>query len=71
MFGCLVVAFAVWTDPTGQIHTSVLTFYGETLSAILLMQGIDIVQFISHLKNKQNHERHGQEDPVHDVADAH
>ena len=57
MFGCLVVAFAVWTDPTGQIHTSVLTFYAETLSAILLMQGIDIVHLRTNLKNNQSNEK--------------
>ncbi|MCQ2347322.1 MAG: hypothetical protein MJZ92_05285 [Paludibacteraceae bacterium] len=41
-FGSLIVAFAVWVEPSGELHASVLTFYGETLTGILLLLGIPI-----------------------------
>jgi len=40
VFGALVVAFSCWTDPSGELHASILTFWGETLTAMLLLHGI-------------------------------
>ena len=39
-FGGLVVAFAVVVEPSGELHGSVLGFWGETLGAALLLLGI-------------------------------
>jgi len=40
VFGSLVVAFAVVVEPSGELHGSVLGFWGETLGAALLLMGI-------------------------------
>ena len=40
-FGSVVVAFAVVVEPSGELHGSVLGFWGETLTAALLLMGID------------------------------
>ena len=40
-FGSMVVAFAVVVEPSGELHGSVLGFWGETLGAALLLMGID------------------------------
>ena len=40
-FGSVVVAFAVVVEPSGELHGSVLGFWGETLGAALLLMGID------------------------------
>lgn len=39
-FGSLVVAFAVVVEPSGELHGSVLGFWGETLTGALLLLGI-------------------------------
>ncbi|MCQ2340765.1 MAG: hypothetical protein MJZ79_08360 [Paludibacteraceae bacterium] len=39
-FGGLVVAFAVVVEPSGELHGSVLAFWGETLGAALLLVGV-------------------------------
>lgn len=39
-FGSVVVAFAVVVEPSGELHGSVLGFWGETLGAALLLMGI-------------------------------
>ena len=38
-FGGIVVAFAVVVEPSGELHGSVLAFWGETLGAALLLFG--------------------------------
>jgi len=40
VFGSLVVAYSAWVEPSGELHTSILTFWGETLTAMLLLHGI-------------------------------
>ena len=42
VFGGLVVAFSVWVEPSGELHGSVLAFWGETLTATLLLFGIRV-----------------------------
>ena len=42
LFGSVIVAFACWTDPSGELHTSIITFYGETLTAMLLLLGVKL-----------------------------
>ncbi len=39
-FGGIVVAFAVVVEPSGELHGSVLAFWGETLGTALLLFGI-------------------------------
>ncbi len=39
-FGGLVVAFAVVVEPSGELHGSVLAFWGETLGTALLLVGV-------------------------------
>jgi len=40
IFGSLVVAYSAWVEPSGQLHTSILTFFGEALTGTLLLVGI-------------------------------
>jgi len=40
IFGSLVVAYSAWVEPSGELHTSILTFFGETLTGVLLLVGI-------------------------------
>jgi len=40
VFGSLVVAYSAWVEPSGQLHASILTFWGETLTGILLLVGV-------------------------------
>ncbi len=40
LFGGLVVAFAVVVEPSGELHGSVLAFWGETLGTALLLVGV-------------------------------
>ena len=39
-FGGIVVVFAVVVEPSGELHGSVLAFWGETLGTALLLFGI-------------------------------
>ena len=52
MFGSLIVAFAVWTEPTGEIHETVLVFYGQTLIAALALAGLDLDALNKVFRNK-------------------
>ena len=40
LFGSVVEAFSVWVEPSGELHGSVLAFWGETLTGVLLLFGI-------------------------------
>jgi len=40
VFGSLVVAYSAWVEPSGQLHASILTFFGEALTGMLLLVGI-------------------------------
>jgi len=40
IFGSLVVAYSAWVEPSGELHASILTFWGETLTAMLLLHGV-------------------------------
>ena len=41
IFGMAVIAWACATPPKGEIHTSVLVAYGETLTFVGSLLGID------------------------------
>jgi len=40
IFGSLVVAYSAWVEPSGELHASILTFFGESLTGVLLLVGI-------------------------------
>ncbi len=40
IFGSLVVAFSAWVEPSGELHSSILTFFGETLTGVLILVGL-------------------------------
>jgi len=40
IFGSLIVAYSCIVEPSGQLHTSILTFFGEALTGTLLLVGI-------------------------------
>lgn len=41
IFGCTLIAIAFFIDPTGEIHPSVLTAFGEILTFAGAVIGID------------------------------
>jgi len=40
IFGSLIVAYSCIVEPSGQLHTSILAFFGEALTGVLLLVGI-------------------------------
>jgi len=40
IFGSLIVTYSCIMEPSGQLHTSILTFFGETITGALLLVGI-------------------------------
>jgi len=40
IFGSLIVTYSCIVEPSGELHTSILTFFGETLTGTLLLVGI-------------------------------
>jgi len=40
IFGSVIVAYSCIVEPSGQLHTSILTFFGEALTGTLLLVGI-------------------------------
>jgi len=40
IFGSLIVAYSCIVEPSGELHASILTFWGETLTGVLLLVGV-------------------------------
>jgi len=40
IFGSLVVAYSCIVEPSGQLHSSILTFFGEAITGTLVLVGL-------------------------------
>lgn len=56
IFGCIMIATAFCVPPTGEIHPSVLTAFGEILTFAGAVIGVD------YSYKKQIINRHGKDD---------
>ena len=54
VFGMLMVAFAIWVDPRGEIHGSVVGTFGEILAFSGALFGVD---YSYKWKNKKDNEQ--------------
>lgn len=54
IFGCVLVVTAFFVPPTGEIHPSVLTAFGEILTFAGAVIGVDYSYKKVELKNRDN-----------------
>lgn len=54
IFGCVLIMIGFWVKPTGEIHPSVLTAFGEILTFAGAVIGVDYNYKYKSEKDKQN-----------------
>jgi len=62
LFGVALIAAAFWLPPTGVIDPTVLTAYGETLTFVGALVGVDYHYKSKDDKSTENTEEHGKEE---------
>ena len=58
--GLTLIGAAFWVPPTGEIHSSVLVAYGETLAFAGAVMGVD---YHYRFKNESNRNDHDDSEP--------